>query len=440
VNTYDDTEQQPSRTGQAAKGAAKKGAKKAGKSLAKKLIILLGVKGFLLVLVIGLVLLVIAAAAGAISNTAAAAQPAGCGGTAAAPAAGAQPAATGTASGVTAEQNSNAQAIINVALGLGLGYQGALVGVLTADVESDLVNVNIGDMTGPGGSMSTSRGLFQQIGAWGPLADRMDPTKSATMFYTGGQAGQKGLTSVSGWQTMAPEIAMQAIQQSEFTQQPGNQSPGLAQKLALATSVTTAIMGAGNTPAPTTVPVAAPVPCPAAPAAAGAVAVALNGPVVTIPDNPNVVAELRGKPLTTGSAGIAKGLAAGFAELGLPYVWGGGGDGAGPNNGCARGGGQLNSCGSELGLDCSGLTAYVIVQGGFPSPGGESGAQAQSSHAVAWPGAPGDIIHFPGHVAIDLGDIGGKVYILEASDVGTPIRIVAMFRTDNDPTPYRYWS
>ena len=59
-----------------------------------------------------------------------------------------------------------------------------------------------------------------------------------------------------------------------------------------------------------------------------------------------------------------------WALLGLPYVWGGGGDGAGPNDGCVRGGGALNSCRGLSGLDCSGLTAYVLVQGGFGSPGG----------------------------------------------------------------------
>jgi cell wall-associated NlpC family hydrolase len=444
VNTYDDTEQQPSRTGQAAKGAAKKGAKKAGKSLAKKLIILLGVKGFLLVLVIGLVLLVIAAAAGAISNTAAAAQPAGCGGTPASAAA--QPAVSGSAPGVTAEQNGNAQAIINVALGLGLGYQGALIGVLTADVEADLVNVNIGDMTGPGGSMSTSRGLFQQIGAWGPLADRMDPTKSATMFYTGGQAGQKGLTSVSGWQSMAPEIAMQAIQQSEFTQQPGNQSPGLAAKLALATSVTTAIMGAGNTPAPAAAPVAAPVPCPApAAAAAGAVNVAVNGVAVTIPDNPNVAAAVRGKVIQAPNAGVAKGLAAGFGTLGTMYVWGGGfGPGGGATNGCDRGGGQLNShcdSGPPLGWDCSGLVNYVLVQGGFPSPGDNSDAQRSTGTDIPWDqGVPGDAIGYPGHISVFLGVIDGTPYQLEASDVGTANRVIAVFRSDHDPVLHRHWS
>ena len=36
-----------------------------------------------------------------------------------------------------------------------------------------------------------------------------------------------------------------------------------------------------------------------------------------------------------------RGIAAGFAMLGMPYVWGGGGPGAGANNGCARGGGAI---------------------------------------------------------------------------------------------------
>ena len=125
----------------------------------------------------------------------------------------------------------------------------------------------------------------------------------------------------------------------------------------------------------------------------------------------------------------------------MPYVWGGGGDGAGPDNGCARGGGSLNSCGAEVGFDCSGLSAYVIVQGGFPSPGGNSGAQAQQSHAVPWSqGAPGDLIVFPGHVAVFLGVIGGTPYILEASDVGIPIHVVPLTRTDHYPSMYRYWS
>ena len=395
-----------------------------------------------------------AAAIGVISGAGAAASSTNCGitATAAPAAAGAAPVAvTGSAPGSTAEQLKNAQAIAGVALGLGLGQQGVVIGIVTAITESTLVNINYGDYNS-NGTMTTSRGLFQQIDAWGPLADRLDPVKSATMFYIGGQAGQRGLTQVPGWQQMTVAAAAQAVQGSQFTSGSNYQT-----NLAWAQSITTGLMtgqpaaSAAPVTGPTTAVIAplAPAPAPQPSACgtatsaspAGAVNVALSGPVVTIPNDPNVTPALPGYQLATGSAGIAKGLAAGFAELGMPYVWGGGGDGAGPDNGCARGGGSLNSCGADVGFDCSGLSAYVIVQGGFPSPGGNSGAQAQQSHAVPWSqGAPGDLIVFPGHVAVFLGVIGGTPYILEASDVGIPIHVVPLTRTDHYPSMYRYWS
>jgi cell wall-associated NlpC family hydrolase len=163
-------------------------------------------------------------------------------------------------------------------------------------------------------------------------------------------------------------------------------------------------------------------------------------PVLTIPDHGDVPTALVGQSITAPTPAVAAGLAAGFAALGMPYVWGGGGSGAGPNNGCARGGGDFNSCGTQTGFDCSGLTAFVLGQAGYRIPD-NSGAQRTSGVPVPWDQAlPGDIVGFPGHVAVYLGSFGGKPYILEASWVGTPIHITPLTRPGVDAQLYRYWT
>lgn len=164
-----------------------------------------------------------------------------------------------------------------------------------------------------------------------------------------------------------------------------------------------------------------------------------HGVSVTIPDNQFVDASVRGKTIAAPSEAVAKGIAAGFDQLGLPYVWGGGGSGAGPNDGCSRGGGSLNSCQGIIGLDCSGLTAFVLGQAGFQIPG-DSGSQRGGGVGVPKDQAvAGDIYGFPGHVAVALGFIDGTPYILEASDVGIPIHVVPMRRGDVDSQVHRYW-
>ena len=165
-----------------------------------------------------------------------------------------------------------------------------------------------------------------------------------------------------------------------------------------------------------------------------------TGTAVKIPANQFVSAALGGQTITAPTAAVAAGLAAGFSALGLPYVWGGGGSGAGPNNGCARGGGEYNSCGATIGFDCSGLTAFVLGKAGYRIPD-NSGSQRSAGVTVSWSQAlPGDVVGFPGHVAIYLGTFGGRPYILEASWVGTPIHIVPLTRTDVDDRLYRYWT
>jgi murein DD-endopeptidase MepM/ murein hydrolase activator NlpD len=104
--------------------------------------------------------------------------------------------------GYSGEQLQNAAYIMNAAESLGLTQQAQVIGVMTAMGESSLQILDRGDTAGP-----DSRGLFQQRGngAWGSYEDRMNPTISATTFFT-------ALQKVDGWETLEPTIAIHRVQ------------------------------------------------------------------------------------------------------------------------------------------------------------------------------------------------------------------------------------
>ena len=106
--------------------------------------------------------------------------------------------------GYSASQVDNARAILAAGQRLGLSLRDQTIGVMTAMGESSLRVLDRGDKVGP-----DSRGLFQQRdnGAWGTLAQRMDPTASSTSFFT-------ALQRVKGRDAMAPTQVAHAVQRN----------------------------------------------------------------------------------------------------------------------------------------------------------------------------------------------------------------------------------
>jgi hypothetical protein len=111
---------------------------------------------------------------------------------------------TAPVAGYSGVQLDNARAVIAAGQRMGLSLRDQTIGVMTAMGESSLKVLDHGDKAGP-----DSRGLFQQRdnGAWGTLAQRMDPTASATSFFT-------ALARVSGRDGMTPTQVAHTVQRN----------------------------------------------------------------------------------------------------------------------------------------------------------------------------------------------------------------------------------
>jgi murein DD-endopeptidase MepM/ murein hydrolase activator NlpD/endonuclease/exonuclease/phosphatase family metal-dependent hydrolase len=134
------------------------------------------------------------------------------------------PAAAASRTSLSDTQLRNAATIIGVGRRLGVPPRGWVVALATARQEASILNLasyaNPGSLGHPHDGVAPgdhdSVGIFQQRDAWGPIADRMDVAASARMFFTGGQAGQRGLLDIPGWQAMSVAAAAQAVQVSAF--------------------------------------------------------------------------------------------------------------------------------------------------------------------------------------------------------------------------------
>jgi len=111
---------------------------------------------------------------------------------------------TGEVAGYQGQQLINAAYVLAAGEKLGMSARDQTIGVMTAMGESGLVNVDHGDAAGP-----DSRGLFQQRdnGAWGSSADRMDPFKAATSFFT-------VLQTIENRDSLSPTMAAHQVQRN----------------------------------------------------------------------------------------------------------------------------------------------------------------------------------------------------------------------------------
>lgn len=113
------------------------------------------------------------------------------------------------------DQLRNAKAIVDTGRQLGVPEYGQVVAVAVGIQESTLTADARNDD-------SSATGLFQQLDAWAPAADRLDPVQASKMFYTGGQivsgidgdGEEDGLLDIEGWQKMDIGDAAQAVQKS----------------------------------------------------------------------------------------------------------------------------------------------------------------------------------------------------------------------------------
>lgn len=108
--------------------------------------------------------------------------------------------------------------ITKAAKDMGLAMKAAVIGNATALVESgDPMQMYANNAVPESlklphdavGSDHDSVGIFQQRPSWGPVADLMDAYKSAGLFFN-------ALKRLTGWESMDPGAAAQAVQRSAF--------------------------------------------------------------------------------------------------------------------------------------------------------------------------------------------------------------------------------
>lgn len=318
------------------------------------------------------------------------------------------------------EQLRNAAIIYQVGRQMGLGARDIQTAIITAMVESNLINVNHGDRD--------SLGLFQQRPSqgWGSPEQVTDPQYAARKFYSalvgmGDRRFQMGMGEAAQavQRSAFPERYAQRIPSMRLIwpkiQQSSGETPmsldgqpyGLPEAPQQAPSMSE-MLGATTDPA-----------IPSASVMLGAWGMDAPQPVDPMEDGLNtfispgtnsIITELSqtGGPFEVGVDGWRKGvIEAAKSAVGVPYAWGG-------NN--------LSS-----GVDCSGLIQQAFARVGIDVPR-ISYQQANLGARVGRGGLqPGDLVAWDNssrnsgadHIAIYL----GNGYIIESPRPGLSVRI-----------------
>lgn len=311
---------------------------------------------------------------------------------------------------------NNAQVVVAVGEKMHIPPQGIVVALATALTESNLKNYandGTGQLRGDQQNIASSLQLphdavgrdhgslgimQQQYPWWGTIQELMTPSIAARKFY-------EALQKVNNWQNLPVTVAAQTVQGSAFPDAYAAQEPR-------ARALYASYRGAGGATDPDEAAAAGLGPNPPPAEHTSSDSAEVNTDICTVLRvNVQQRKQQEANPVVQSSEAGVRAVRAAQAQIGLPYVWGGGAF-DGPTGG---------------GFDCSGLTRYAIFQASGKKLGRTTFDQIKEGVPVEDLSKmlPGDLVlsnfseRGPEHVQLYAG--GGQV--VEAQTTGVPIKM-----------------
>lgn len=310
---------------------------------------------------------------------------------------------------LNASQMTTARTVVGIGVDMDIQERGIAIALGTAMQESTM---------DPNAVSGRSVGLFQQQGSLYADVDRTDPAAASRAFY------QRLVERVPNYADLAAGTFADIAQE---VQKSGAGATKYAPWENWVTALArTLVNGTSDNPGN---PNDATVTCEDG-GGAGPKTVQRNGQDVTLPAEAGIDGAGSDVIVHFPNEKAAIAAAAALSYLGTTYAWGGGGP-IGPTKGIRDGGaGDRHGDYNKIGFDCSGLTEYAWAQAGVPI-GGDSRTQYATGgtrHKFI-DARPGDLL-FSGdtpqtihHVALYLGRIYGREYVVESPNSGEVVKV-----------------